>query len=109
MAKIEIRLVRGGRVAPGGARFKPPCSAETRLSRSSSYRDMGVADKICVKTYPTALEGLSTAGWRGCAFRNDRSGIDRHKTPRTNMWQWERDGSCFDHLYLACHNSIAGF
>ena len=36
--------------------------------------------------------------WRGCAFRNDRSDIDRHKTPRTNMRQWERDGSCFDHL-----------
>ena len=35
---------------------------------------------------------------RGCAFRSDRSGIDRHKTPRTNMRQWERDGSCFDHL-----------
>ena len=27
-----------------------------------------------------------------------RSDIDRHKTPRTNMRQWERDGSCFDHL-----------
>jgi hypothetical protein len=35
---------------------------------------------------------------RGRAFRSDRSGIDRHKTPRTNMRQWERDGSCFDHL-----------
>ena len=35
---------------------------------------------------------------RGCAFRSDRSGIDRHKTPRINMRQWERDGSCFDHL-----------
>jgi hypothetical protein len=23
--------------------------------------------------------------WRGCAFRNDRSGTNRHKTPRTNM------------------------
>ena len=24
--------------------------------------------------------------------------IDRHKTLRTNIRQWERDGSCFDHL-----------
>jgi hypothetical protein len=24
--------------------------------------------------------------------------IDRHKTLRTSMRQWERDGSCFDHL-----------
>src|SRR5215813_8352234 len=38
-----------------------------------------------------------------------RMGIDRHKTPRTNMRQWEREGYASITCHLASHNFIAGF
>ena len=47
--------------------------------------------------------------WRGCAFRNDRSGIDRHKTPRTICGSGKGTAHASITCHLACHNFIAGF
>jgi hypothetical protein len=75
------------------------CQIETGLSRPVNPRGAKTsrwsfhARRLSCFPHPCELMILL-----GCAFRNDRSGIDRRKTPRTNMRQWESDGSCFDHL-----------
>jgi hypothetical protein len=61
---------------------------------ASGLRGCSIHIRLCIR----CNDDGNLRRWRGCAFRNDRSGIDRHKTPRTNMRRWERDGSCFDHL-----------
>src|SRR5262249_44537712 len=93
------------------------CAPESQDGKSSinclvelvDYLDRGATRRT--DTLPTAcqVERLLPNDRLGSEAVRLRMGIDRHKTPRTNMRQWEREGYASITCHLASHNFIAGF
>jgi hypothetical protein len=58
---------------------------------------------------PRFSQNVHRHPWRDCAFRNDRSGIDRHKPRVPICGSVKRMTHASISCHLACHNFIAGF